>query len=310
MSNKTAQQKTGYVKKKNKGKISIGRCVVYFLTISFALLCLYPFAMVIGGSFMTQQEVLDFGFRLIPQDPTLESYNMLLANPRMILNGYRITITVTVVGTILAVFVNSMMGYVLSRKQLIGKRFINFYVLFTMLFGGGMVPWYIVTTQVLGLTDSIWALILPSLVGAWNIFLVRNYFNSIPSELYESARVDGAQEFTIFTRIYLPLGKPVIATISLFIALGYWNDWWLGLMLINRDELQPLQMLLRRMMANIQFLQTMPNAPLEVQRMLANVPGDGVRFAMVILTTGPIILLYPFLQKYFIKGIMVGAVKG
>jgi ABC-type sugar transport system, permease component len=303
MSSKVKQQKT-------KRKFSLGRGVVYFLTIGFALLCLYPFAMVIGGSFMTQQEVLDFGFRLIPENPTFESYNMLLANPQMILNGYRITITVTVLGTILSVLVNSMMGYVLSRKQLMGKKFINFYVLFTMLFGGGMVPWYIITTQVYGLTDSIWALVLPNLVGAWNIFLVRNYFNSMPNELYESARVDGAQEFTIFTRIFLPLGKPVIATISLFIALAYWNDWWLGLMLINRDELQPLQMLLRRMMANIQFLQTMPNAPLEVQRMLANVPGDGVRFAMVILTTGPIILLYPLLQKYFIKGIMVGAVKG
>jgi putative aldouronate transport system permease protein len=147
------------------------------------------------------------------------------------------------------------------------------------------------------------------LVSAWNIFLIRNYFKAMPNELYESARIDGARDFHIYWRIYLPLAKPVLATVLLFTALGYWNDWWLGLMLIDRQEMQPLQMLLRAIIANIQFLQTMDSSPM-MQLMMANIPGDGVRMALVIITTGPIILLYPFVQRYFVKGIMLGSVKG
>ena len=179
-----------------------------------------------------------------------------------------------------------------------------------MLFNGGMVPWYLVCTQYLHLKDTIWALILPSVVSAWYIFLIRNYFTGVPEELWESAKLDGASEIIVFLKIYLPLATPVIATVVLFAALGYWNDWWLGLMLIDNSSKQPLQMLLRTMISNIQFLQTMSQQSSEVQAMLASVPGDGVKMAMVVVTTGPIILLYPFVQKYFMKGIMVGAVKG
>ncbi len=291
-------------------KITIGRVITYLFVILFSAACLYPFLMVIGGSLMTNTEATMEGFKVIPKEVTFASYKMIWANKSMIFNGYRVTLTVAILGTILSVLINGMMGYVLSRKQLPGRAFLNIYVLVTMLFNGGMVPWYIVCTRYLHLKDSIWALIFPMLVSAWNIFLVRNYFTGVPEELWESGKLDGASEFTIFFRIYLPLGKPVIATITLFSALGYWNDWWLGLMLIEKAEMQPLQMLLRSMMANIQFLQTMSQQSSEVQAMLASVPGDGVKMAMVVITTGPIILLYPFLQKYFMKGIMVGAVKG
>lgn len=293
-----------------KEKMTVGRFLVHLFAILFALACLYPFLMVIGGSLMTQSEVTRTGFKIIPDEPTLASYKMLLGNGKLILNGYKITVFVTIVGTFLAIVVNGMMGYVLSRRHMAGRRFLNLYVLLTMLFNGGMVPWYMVCTQYLHLKDTIWALIVPSIVGAWNIYLIRNYFSGIPEELWESAKLDGASELTVFARIYLPLGKPVIATVLLFAALGYWNDWWLGLMLINKSEMQPLQMLLRTMMSNIQFLQTMSQQSSEVQALLASVPGDGVKMAMVVLTTGPIILLYPFIQKYFMKGIMVGAVKG
>ena len=290
--------------------MTIGRFLVHLFVIVFSFICLYPFLMVVGGSLMTNSEVMNGGFRVFPKEPTLASYKMLLGNGNLILNGYKITITVTVVGTFLAVVVNGMMGYVLSRRNMAGRRILNLYVLLTMLFSGGMVPWYMICTKYLHLQNSIWALIVPSIVGAWNIYLIRNYFSGIPEELWESGKLDGASEFTIFSRIYLPLGKPVIATVVLFAALGYWNDWWLGLMLIDRTELQPLQMLLRTMMSNIQFLQTMSQQSSEVQALLASVPGDGVKMAMVIVTTGPIILLYPIVQKYFMKGIMVGAVKG
>lgn len=290
--------------------MTVGRFLVHLFAIAFALACLYPFLMVIGGSLMTQSEVTREGFKIIPSEPTLASYKMLLGNGDLILNGYKITLFVTVVGTILAVIVNGMMGYVLSRKHMAGRKFLNLYVLLTMLFNGGMVPWYMTCTRYLHLKNTIWALIVPSIVGAWNIYLIRNYFTGVPEEMWESAKLDGASEIRIFSKIYMPLGKPVIATIVLFAALGYWNDWWLGLMLIDDSKMQPLQMLLRTMMSNIQFLQTMSQQSSEVQALLASVPGDGVKMAMVVITTGPIILLYPFIQKYFMKGIMVGAVKG
>lgn len=293
-----------------RSKFTVGKFFVYVFVILFALMCLYPFLMVIGGSLMTQSEVTNTGFKIIPDQPTLASYKLLLNNVNMIANGYKITLFVTIVGTILSVLVNGMMGYVLSRRKLRFRKFINVYVLITMLFNGGMVPWYMICVRYLHLKNTIWALIVPSLVSAWYIFLIRNYFSGIPEELYESAKLDGANEFTIFGRIYIPLAKPVIATVVLFAALGFWNDWWLGLMLIEKSEMQPLQMLLRTMMANIQYLQTMGTNSSEAQSLLASVPGDGVKMALVVITTGPIILLYPFLQKYFMKGIMVGAVKG
>jgi putative aldouronate transport system permease protein len=265
--------------------------------------------MVIGGSLTTQAEVTKYGFSIIPKNPTLAAYKALFINRSAIISGYKVTLFVTAVGTILSLLVNSMMGYVLSRKRLRFKRFINLYVLVTMLFNGGMVPWYMICTRYLHLKNNIFALIVPSLVSAWYIFLMRNYFAGIPEEMHESAIMDGASEITIFTRIYLKLSKPVLATVTLFTALGYWNDWWLGLMLIEKEALRPLQLLLRSIISNIQFLQTMQSSP-QIQQLMASIPGDGVKMALVIITTGPIILLYPLLQRYFIKGIMVGAVKG
>ena len=290
--------------------MTVGRFLVYLLVVIFAFLCLYPFLMVVSGSFMTNEEVINDGFKLIPKTWTLDSYKLLLGNGKVIANGYRITLTVTIIGTIASVIVNGMMGYVLSRKSMKGRKVLNLYVLITMLFNGGMVPWYLICTRYLHLQNNIAALILPSVVNAWYIFLIRNYFSSVPNELWESAKLDGAGEFTVFSKIYFPLGKPVIATVVLFAALGYWNDWWLGLMLIDDSTKQPLQMILRTMMSNIQFLQTMSQQTAEAQAMLAAVPSDGIKMAMVIVTTGPIILLYPLVQKYFMKGIMVGAVKG
>ncbi len=293
-----------------KEKVTVGRVLVHLFVIIFALICLYPFLLVIGGSLMTSAEATKEGFKIIPKEITFASYKMLIGNKDMIISGYKITIFVTVVGTFLSIMVNGMMGYVLSRKHMNGRKFLNLYVLITMLFNGGMVPWYMICTRYLHLQNTIWALILPSLVSAWNIFLIRNYFTGVPEEMWESAKLDGASEFTIFNKIYVPLGKPVIATVTLFAALGYWNDWWLGLMLIEDSKKWPLQMMLRTIVSNIQFLQTMGNNSSEMQSLLASIPGDGVKMALVIITTGPIILLYPFLQKYFMKGIMIGAVKG
>lgn len=305
---------TTYPRKSRKveapgARLSAGYILVVLFTGLFALVCLYPFLLVISGSFTTKEDAILYGFRLIPRHITTAAYESLLINGTAILNGYKVTVFVTVVGTALSLFINSLMGFVLSRRQMRFRRFINFYVLFTMLFNAGMVPWYIICVNILKIKDSIFALILPSLASPWYIFLIRNYFSSVPEELYESARLDGAGDFRVYRSIYMHIATPVLATVLLFTALGYWNDWWLGLMLIDRSDLQPLQMLLRNIVSNIQYLQTMESNP-QIQQMLASIPGDGVKMALVIITTGPILLLYPFVQRYFVKGIMVGAVKG
>jgi putative aldouronate transport system permease protein len=288
---------------------SVGYNLIILFVTLFSIVCLYPFLLVISGSFTTRASASANGFTLIPQEFTLESYRVLFSNSRAIVNAYRVTILVTVTGTILAVFINSMMAFVLTRENLFGRKFLSMYLLVTMLFSGGMVPWYIICTRYLRLQNTYFALILPMVVSAWNIFLIRNYFKTIPSSLYESARIDGAGDFLIYRRIYVPLGTPVLAIIMLFSALGYWNDWWLGLMLVEKQEMQPLQMLLRAIISNIQFLQTMDSSP-QMQMMMANIPGDGVRMALVLITTGPILLLYPFVQRYFVKGIMLGSITG
>lgn len=297
------------LQQKKTPRFSFSLALVYLFVGLFAAMCLYPFLLVISGSLTTKADSTLYGFSLIPRTITFAAYETLFANSKAIVDGYKVTITVTVVGTILSLMVNSLMGFVLSRKQLKFRRFLNFYVLFTMLFNGGMVPWYIICVRYLGMKDTIWALIIPMLAGPWNIFLFRNYFFSIPEALYESARMDGASDFRIFAQIYIRLATPVLATVTLFTALAYWNDWWLGLMLIDKSELLPLQMLLRNIIANIQFLQTMESSP-QVQMLLASIPSDSVRMALVIITTGPILFLYPIVQRYFVKGIMVGAVKG
>jgi len=293
---------------KRKFRFTPGMILVYAFVGLFAALCLYPFLMVISGSFTSKQEATLYGYSLIPRSLTTAAYDVLFANMRSIVSGYRVTVFVTAVGTCLSLLVNSMMGFVTSRKQLKFRKILNFYVLFTMLFNGGMVSWYIIC-GVIGIRNSIWALIVPMLCGPWYIFLFRNYFFSVPDALHESAKIDGAGDIRVFFQIYVRLATPVIATVGLFTALGYWNDWWHGLMLIDNSDLWPLQMLLRTVISNLQFLQTMESSA-QVQKMMATIPSDSVRMALVIITTGPIMLLYPFVQRYFVKGIMVGAVKG
>jgi putative aldouronate transport system permease protein len=275
----------------------------------FSLMCIYPFLMVVSGSFSSQSSILHNGYRLIPDEWTLGSYEALFMNSGSIGRAYSVTIFVTVAGTLLSLFVNSSMGFVLSRKSIRHRKLMNMLVLIPILFTGGMVPWYIVCVVYLDLKDTIQALILPMVANGWYILLIRNFFMSIPDDMFDSAHIDGAHEYTILFRIYYPLAKPVMATVGLFVALAYWNDWWLGMMLVDKQSIQPLQILLYSIISNIQFLKTMNNSP-EMQALWSSVPTEGLRMAMVVITIGPMILLYPFLQKYFVKGIMVGAVKG
>lgn len=275
----------------------------------FALLCILPFWLVLAGSLTGEEEIMTYGYGLFPRKVDFTAYRILLNDITRIASGYKISLIVTVVGTALSVFVVSLAAWPISQARVKYHSFLNFFVLFTMLFNGGMVPWFIVCRNMLHLTDTILALILPYLANAWYIFLVRNYYKGIPSELVEAAKIDGAGEYRIFFKIIFPLAKPVIATISLFACLNYWNDWWLGIMLIDNVDMQPLQLMLRTITSNIQFLSSSGNVN-AIAQAADSIPSEGIKMATCIATIGPIILVYPFVQKYFVKGIMVGAVKG
>ena len=296
------------MKMKLKKNLKSTTVIAYIVVSIFSLFCLFPFIMVVSGSLTPEEDIVKYGYSLIPRRISFDAYRILLYDIDRILNAYKITIFVTVVGTLCSLLVNSMAGYVLSRKVRYQKPLLIFTII-TMLFSGGMVPWYIVCVRYLHLKDTVWALILPTVARAWYIFLLRNFFKGIPEEMYESSKIDGASELTTFVKIMLPLAKPAIATVTLFASLAYWNDWWAGLMLIDDSNKQPLQLLLRTIVSNTQFLQSSPNAGM-MQEVSNILPVESVKMAIVILTIGPIIFVYPFIQKYFVKGIMVGAVKG
>lgn len=289
-------------------KTKLFQIFIYVFVGSFSLVCVLPFIMVLAGSLSNERDIATYGFVLFPKHIDFISYRILFLDKSRIFNAYRVSISVTLFGTILSLLINSLMAYALARKSLKYRKFFNFFTLITILFSGGMVPWFIVCKNILHLYNNIYALILPNLANAWYIFLLRNFAQSIPEEMHESAKIDGAGEYTIFFKIILRLMTPALATIGLFTALDYWNNWWLGLMLIDKQTLQPLQLLLRTIVSNIQFIKSSPNAG-AISQIAASLPSEGIKMATCIITLGPIVLLYPILQRFFVKGIMLGAVK-
>jgi putative aldouronate transport system permease protein len=289
------------------GKTSV---VMHILLGSFAFLCIFPFIYVIIISLSSEQALSLHGYRLIPEEWSLEAYKYLWQVRSQIFRAYGVTLFVTIVGTILSVSVIALYAYAISRKQFLYRKQFTFIAFFTMLFSGGMVPFYIVMTQFLGLKNSIWALILPMTVNAFYIIIMRTFFQrSVPEAILESARIDGAGEFRIFLRIVLPLAIPGIATIALFNTLAYWNDWFNALLFIDDPSLVPLQSLLMRIENNLDFIRQ--NTMLSTQNgsILGSIPQDSARMAMVVIATLPIALSYPFFQKYFVKGLTIGSVK-
>lgn len=285
------------------------KSLIYLVTGAIGLVCLMPFFMVVTGSLTNEQDIARYGYTLLPRNIDFIAYKVLFLDAGRILNAYKISVMVTILGTAASLFVNSLMAYAISRKDLKYRRFLNVFTLITILFNGGMVPWYIVCVNYMHLKDKLIALIVPYLANAWYIFLLRNFIQTIPGEMHESAKIDGAGEYTIFFRIIFRLMTPALATVGLFTALGYWNDWWLGLMLVDNQKLQPLQLLLRTVVSNITFIKTSPNAAAMAQ-LIAAIPTEGIKMAICVITIGPIVFLYPFVQRYFVKGIMIGAVKG
>ncbi|MBV6685788.1 MULTISPECIES: carbohydrate ABC transporter permease [Rossellomorea] len=277
---------------------------------SFAFMCIFPFLYVIIISISNEQSLAENGYQLIPEQWSLDAYKYLWDMKAQVLQAYGVTIFVTVVGTFLSVTVISMYAYAISRKQFKFRKQFTFIAFFTMLFSGGMVPFYIVMTQFLDLKNTMWALILPMAVNAFYIIIMRTFFlRSVPEAILESARIDGAGEMRIFLTIVLPLSIPGIATIALFSTLAYWNDWFNALLFIDDPNKIPLQSLLMRIENNMDFIKQ--NAMLSNQNsaILKSIPQDSARMAMVVIATLPIALSYPFFQKYFIKGLTIGGVK-
>ncbi|MFC5472224.1 carbohydrate ABC transporter permease [Cohnella suwonensis] len=267
----------------------------------FALICLIPFWLVYIGSFTAEHQIVK-GFQMLPTAFSLDSYRFLFAGNQVYRSGF-VSIFITVVGTAGAVLMTSMFSYVAAHLKVKYRNFLSFYIYITLLFAPGLVGYYLLISNWLSLRDSLLALILPQLFSAFNAFLMTSYFRTLPFELSEAATVDGAHELYIFFRIIWPISMPVIATITLFYSLSYWNDWFNALMFIDNPHNHPLQMMLRRIVsnANLDYLNTNVNIP---------VSASGVQLSTVCITIGPIIFLYPFLQRYFIKGMTIGAVKG
>lgn len=275
-----------------------------------SILCVFPFIYVIIISLSSQKSIDTDGFRLIPKTWSLEAYKYLWHMKEQLLTSYGITIIVTVVGTIISVLMISFYAYAISRPQFKYRKFFTFIALFTMLFGGGMVPFYIVVTQFLGLKNSIWALILPLAMNAFYIIVMRTFFmKSVPESILESARIDGASEFRIFFQIVFPLSLPGLATIALFSTLGYWNDWFNALLFIDNPHLVPLQSLLMKIESNLEFMRQNTEIAARQSDLLSAIPEDSAKMAMVVIATLPIAVTYPFFQKYFISGLTIGGVK-
>ncbi len=269
-----------------------------------ALLCLYPFLYTLSLSFSTAAEANREGFHFFPRAVSLASYQMVLSNPD-ILRGYVNTITRTLLGTALTLVATCVAAYPLARKNLPHRSAITFFIVFTMIFSGGLVPGYLLIKN-LGLINSIWALIIPTLITAFNVIIMKNFFDAIPESLAESARIDGANEWSILFRIYIPLSKPVLATVALWTAVMHWNSWFDAMLYITDDRKQVLQTFLQRIVIESS------TQMMELGITNSSVTGfttETVKAATIILTILPIICIYPFLQKYFVKGVMMGGVK-
>ena len=285
-----------------------GQLFLNLFFIIFSMAIVLPFVILVSISLSNEGDIVEYGYSIFPRHIDFAAYKYVFANSKSILNGYKVTIIYSVIATVLSVLIQSMCAYPLSKRKLRGKRGISFYLYFTMLFSGGMVPTYILITQYLHLGDTIWVYIIPTLVSPWNVFMMRTFFSGLPYEIFESMKVDGASEYNIFFKTVLPLSKPVLATIALLTFLGKWNDWNTSMLYINNESLYSLQYLLQRILQNMDLLKQMQGFSQATSAV--EVPSETVRMAMAVIVAGPALVIFPFFQKYFVKGLTVGAVKG
>ncbi|MGB8453454.1 MAG: carbohydrate ABC transporter permease [Anaerocolumna sp.] len=296
-----------YKKKIRKGMDSmiLDAIVVVVITL-FAIFCLLPFAMLIATSFETETNIVREGYKLWPNDFTTSAYKMIFKTG-IIFKAYGVTVFITVVGTILSMVVTTLMAYPLSLKKVKYRTPIMFFIYFTMLFSGGLVPSYLLISKYMNFRNNIWVLIVPVLMNPWNMFMLKNFFRSIPEELSEAAYIDGAHDIKILTKVILPVAVPGIATISLFYALMYWNQWYNAMLYIDNKNLYPLQYYIMNLTRSIDAVKDMARM---TGQAFSSLPSNSIRMATAVVTIGPVIFVYPFVQKYFTSGIMVGSVKG
>ena len=282
---------------------------VIFIILS--LMCVLPIVLIFIISITDEQSIAQNGYQIIPDMLSASAYSFLWGERAMILQALWISVEVTVVGTAIGVLLTTTMGYVLSRPGYKLNGLFSTIVFIPMIFSGGMVASYVVIAQMLNLRDTIWSLILPLCVSSFNVTICRTYFRTnIPDAVIESAKIDGASQLTIFARIVVPISKPLLATIGLFLAFGYWNDWFQSSLYISDDNLLSLQALLNQLQKNMEFLTKKPTAGMSLQDYRLAMPTESVRMAIAIIIAVPIACVYPFFQKYFISGLTVGAVKG
>ncbi len=284
--------------------------IAYTFVTVFGLTCVLPFLLVLITSFTSETSLMHNGYTFFIREFSTESYELAFRNPQKILWAYRNTICATLLGTFLSVLISTMTGYVLQRSDFRPRNKFSLFFFFTTLFNGGLVPWYILCAKYLGFKNSFAALLLPLMFPVWNMLIAKNYMRGIPFEVTESAKIDGANDIRIFFQIILPLAKPLLATLGLFSALAYWNDWYNTLLFNTKDEFKSLQYFLQEMLNSMQALKNLVNSGIDLSQMTKNLPQETLKMAMTMITTGPIILLYPFVQRFFVKGLMIGAVKG
>lgn len=283
--------------------------VLHVILLILVAVCLFPVLLTLVVSFSSSESIIENGYQLIPEKFSLDAYKYIFADPVVIGRAYLITIFNAVVGTAIGILVTSLFAYSLTRDNYKLKKFFTYYMLVTMLFSGGMVASYIVNTRILGLGNNRWIMILPFLINAWNVVVMRTFIQtSVPKAIIESAKIDGAGEWRTFFRIVLPVSLPGIASVSFFILLAIWNDWNTPLLYITDEKLFNLQFLLQRIMKSIELIKNNPEYAKVASTMTA-VPTEGARMALCFIALGPILVVYPFFQKYFIEGITVGSVK-
>lgn len=287
------------------------RIISTIILLVISIVALFPMVLLVVASFTEETELITRGYQIFPKKFSLEAYRYMWRQAPMILRAYLVTIGTSVVGTVLSVLLTTSIAYPMARKNFLFRNALSFFVYFTMLFNGGLVPQYIMWTTIFHIKNTYAALIFPNLLmSAFNIFLVRNYYaNSIPDALYEAAQLDGASEMGIFVKVVFPLAKPVIATVGLFSGLAYWNSWTNALYYVQDPKYFGIQNLLMRIMRNIEYLRT-GASEMAAEGQAVSLPGNSIRMALAFVGILPIVIIYPMLQKYFIKGVVIGAVKG
>ncbi len=289
-------------------KIKKGQIILNIFHILLCACIVIPFIIMVSVSLSSEADISKYGYSLFPKKIDLTAYKYVLRNPTQIIDSYKVTFAFSIIGMVMSVFLMALVAYPLSRRITKGKRGVSFYLYFTMLFGGGLVPTYILNTQYLHLNDSFWIYIIPSLINPWYVFMMRTAFKDIPESIVESAYVDGASEYMIFGKFILPMSKPIIATVALFVFLAKWNDWYTCMLYISSPKLKSLQYMLQEILLNLQLMKEMQDKGNQLD--FGTIPSETARMATAVVVAGPALVFFPFFQKYFVRGITVGSVKG